>query len=50
LRSKRLANDLPTALAELEPYRDDLVGVAVESTYNWYWLMKDSWTTGTAPG
>ena len=30
LRSKRLANDLPTVLAELEPYRDDLVGVAVE--------------------
>jgi transposase len=39
LRSKRLANDLPAILAELEPYRADLVGVAVESTYNWYWLV-----------
>jgi transposase len=23
----------------LEPYRDDLVGLVVESTYNWYWLV-----------
>jgi transposase len=23
----------------LEPYRDALVGVVVESTYNWYWLV-----------
>ena len=36
---KRLANDLPTILATLAPYRDELVGVVVESTYNWYWLV-----------
>ncbi len=36
---KRLPNDLPTILATLAPHRDDLVGVVVESTYNWYWLV-----------
>jgi len=36
---RRLANDLKTVLAWLEPYRDDLAGVVVESTYNWYWLV-----------
>ena len=36
---KRLANDMITVSAWLEPYRDDLAGVVVESTYNWYWLV-----------
>ncbi len=36
---RRLANDLKTVLAWLEPFRDDLAGVVVESTYNWYWLV-----------
>lgn len=36
---RRLANDLKTVLAWLEPYRKDLAGVVVESTYNWYWLV-----------
>lgn len=36
---KRLANDMTTVSAWLEPYRDDLAGVVVESTYNWYWLV-----------
>jgi len=36
---KRLANDLQTVLTHLEPYRDDIVSLAVESTYNWYWLV-----------
>ncbi|HET6431254.1 IS110 family transposase [Dyella sp.] len=35
----RLPNDLPRLLADLAPFRDELVGVAVESTYNWYWLV-----------
>jgi transposase len=26
-------------LGALEPYQSDLVGVVVESTYNWYWLV-----------
>ena len=36
---KRLPNDLPTILATLEPHRNELAGVVVESTYNWYWLV-----------
>jgi len=35
----RLTNDLHTVMAWLEPYRDDIVGVVVESTFNWYWLV-----------
>ncbi len=35
----RLPNDLPTVLAALAPYRTQLAGIAVESTYNWYWLV-----------
>ena len=36
---KRFANDLRSILSGLEPYVDDLVGIAVESTFNWYWLV-----------
>lgn len=36
---RRLPNDLKTVLAFLAPYRKTLVGVVVESTYNWYWLV-----------
>jgi transposase len=36
---KRLPNDLTITLRTLEPYRTELVGVAVESTFNWYWLV-----------
>ena len=36
---RRLANDLSAVCAWLEPYRHDLAGVVVESTYNWYWLV-----------
>jgi len=39
LYQKRLRNDLPLMLTALEPYRLVLNGVAVESTYNWYWLV-----------
>src|SRR5476649_2400608 len=39
IRLKRLPNDLPTVLNELAPYRGQLAGVAVESTFNWYWLV-----------
>ena len=37
--SKKLPNDLPTVLSWLEPYRKELASIAVESTYNWYWLV-----------
>lgn len=36
---KRLPNDLATVLQALEPYREQLAAVAVESTFNWYWLV-----------
>jgi transposase len=35
----RLPNELGKVLEVLEPYRAQLAGVAVESTYNWYWLV-----------
>ena len=39
LEEKRVSNDLAVIRKLLEPHRDDLVGVVVESTYNWYWLV-----------
>lgn len=36
---RRYRNDLSAITSALEPYRADLQGVAVESTYNWYWLV-----------
>jgi transposase len=36
---KRLANDLGYLLLELAPYQGMIEGVAVESTFNWYWLV-----------
>jgi transposase len=36
---KRLPNDLGQIQAALEPHRDELVGVVIESTFNWYWLV-----------
>jgi transposase len=37
--SRRVPNSLLSVLAVLEPYRHDVVGVVVEATYNWYWLV-----------
>jgi transposase len=39
IKRKRLANDMKTVLAFLEPYRRQIAGIVVESTYNWYWLV-----------
>jgi len=39
LRQKKLPNRLDGFLAELAPFRATLQGVAVESTFNWYWLV-----------
>jgi transposase len=36
---KRLRNELPGVLMQLAPYREDIQAIAVESTYNWYWLV-----------
>ncbi len=39
LYRRRVSNELSLVLNALEPYRSELAGVAVESTYNWYWLV-----------
>lgn len=36
---KRLPNSLERILFEISRYRKKIVKVAVESTYNWYWLV-----------
>jgi len=36
---KRVSNKLPVILETLAPFRDQLKGIAVESTFNWYWLV-----------
>ncbi len=36
---KRLPNDLAATRHLLEPYRSNLAGLVVESTFNWYWLV-----------
>jgi transposase len=36
---QRLRNELAGILAAFAPFRETLEGVAVESTYNWYWLV-----------
>ena len=37
--SKRHGNDLDEILSVLEPFRQEISGIVVESTYNWYWLV-----------
>jgi transposase len=37
--NKRLPNDLGQIRAALETHQEELVGVVIESTYNWYWLV-----------
>ena len=36
---KRISNNLDLILETLEPFKDQLKGLVVESTYNWYWLV-----------
>lgn len=36
---KRIPNQLPAIVSALKPFKSKLVTVAVESTYNWYWLV-----------
>lgn len=39
LRQRRIPNQIEEFVRELEPFRPTLQGVAVESTFNWYWLV-----------
>tara|TARA_Y100000782_G_scaffold17942_1_gene18554 strand:- start:12 stop:1028 length:1017 start_codon:yes stop_codon:yes gene_type:complete len=36
---KKLPNDLDKILSFLAPFKDQLIGLVVESTFNWYWLV-----------
>jgi transposase len=36
---KKLRNDPSLISATLSPLKEDIAGVVVESTYNWYWLV-----------
>jgi len=38
---RRLPNDRVQIQAALAPHREDLVGVVIEATFNWYWLVDD---------
>jgi len=39
LFKKKMPNDLSKVLEVLEPFRNDIAGIVVESTYNWYWYV-----------
>lgn len=39
LHKQRYRNELPLILAGLDPFKKDIQGVVVESTFNWYWLV-----------
>jgi len=39
LYRKRLPNRLDAVLSALDPFKESLEGVVVESTFNWYWLV-----------
>ena len=36
---RRLPNELPMILGALAAYKGNVEGIAVESTFNWYWLV-----------
>ncbi len=36
---KKLPNNPAVILESLRPFRNDIAGIVVESTYNWYWLV-----------
>jgi transposase len=39
LFGRRLPNTMDAVVSALEPYKEHLKGVVVESTFNWYWLV-----------
>ena len=43
---RKLANDLSTVIKVLEPFRGQLQGIVVESTFNWYWLVDGLMSAG----
>jgi transposase len=43
---RKMPNDPGVILDTLVPFKDDVVGIVVESTYNWYWLVDLLMTEG----
>ena len=39
LLERKVSNSLGIVLDALSLIRDPIIGIAVESTYNWYWLV-----------
>jgi transposase len=39
LYKQRHRNEISAILSAIEPFKKDIRGVVVESTYNWYWLV-----------
>ena len=39
LYGKRHPNQLDSVLSVLDQFKDDIHGIVIESTYNWYWLV-----------
>jgi hypothetical protein len=35
----RVSNELQRIISALEPFRNELQGIAIESTFNCYWLV-----------
>jgi transposase len=48
LVQRRVGNRLEEVLAVLQPHREELAGVVVEATYNWYWLVDGLQAAGYA--
>lgn len=46
VKRQRLANDPELIFQFLSPYKAEIVGVVVESTYNWYWLVDSLMSEG----
>ena len=36
---KRLPNSLDATLSALAPFKEEITSIAIESTFNWYWLV-----------
>lgn len=48
LFERRLPNKLETTFQFLSAYRDHIIGIAVASNYNWYWLVDGLMDAGYA--
>jgi transposase len=43
---RRLPNDLESVLVALAPYKESVEAIAIESTFNWYWLVDGLMSAG----